>query len=157
MPTAAKRSPVTTTVWPLFLFVDAVAHAMATQPKRGREKDKQLLVEVQFVLWLLFPAWQEQNTVVVLMNFTIVQNLQAFGKNSSIETSTFLFNVTLPYFDKYFVIICEYETIIKFIKRTTVQKKVSTQQQQHGVIRPPSLASNLPSHAEDLYRLCPSR
>ena len=78
------------------------------------------------MLWLLFPAWQEQNTVVVLMNFTIVQNLQAFGKNSSIETSTFLFNVTLPYFDKYFLIICEYETIIKFIKRTTVQKKVSS-------------------------------
>ena len=73
-------------------------------------------------LRMIDPLMWYQNTVVVLTKFIIVPFLQACRKNSWNERSTLFFydTLTLPWFDEFFLIICEFQTIVKFVKSTTV-------------------------------------
>ena len=65
--------------------------------------------------------WAEPGTLIVFMNFAIVSHLQAYWKNLSNERSTLFFNTTSQWFDKFFLIVCKFETIVKFVKINTVQ------------------------------------
>ena len=64
-----------------------------------------------------------QRTVVVLTNFYFIPHLKAYRKNSSNDRRTFSFNKTLPWFDELFSYhICEFQTIVKFVKITSVRQ-----------------------------------
>ena len=67
------------------------------------------------ILWFYFSPGT--CTVVVLTNFTIFPHyLQAFRKKTRQMKEVHFCCCALPWFDEFFLIICEYQKIVKFVK-----------------------------------------